>query len=65
MMTWMKIMNSLETPDGFEVAQAPPDESVFDVKKQDAVADAFPGCQILSNWPAVGWIEGEVMKPNV
>ena len=47
----------LEIPDGFELAQAPPDESVFYVKKENAVADAFPGCKILYNWPAVGWIE--------
>ncbi len=35
----------LEIPDGFELAQAPPDEFVFDVKKENAAADAFPGCK--------------------
>ena len=34
------------------------------VKKENAVADAFLGCKILNNWPAVGWIEGEVVKRN-
>ena len=28
------------------------------------VADAFLGCKIHNNWPAVGWIEGEVVKRN-
>jgi hypothetical protein len=36
-----------------------PDESVFEVQKENAVADAFLGCKLLSNWTAVGWIEGE------
>jgi hypothetical protein len=55
----------LEIPDGFELAHAPPDEYVFDVKKENAVADAFPGCKILYNWPAVGWIEGDLLKHEV
>ncbi len=47
-----------------EGTQAPPDESVFEFKKQDATADAFLGCKILYNWPTVGRIE-EVVKRNV
>ncbi len=46
-------------------AQTPPDESVFEVKKENTEADAFIGCKILYNWSAVGWIEGEVVKRNV
>ena len=46
----------LEIPDRFELAQTPPDESVFDVKKENTVADAFPGCKILCDWPAVVWM---------
>ena len=45
--------------------QTPPDESVFDVKKDNTVAVASLGYKILHNWPAVGWIEGQVMKRNV
>ena len=29
------------------------------------MADVFLGCKLLYNWPAVGWIEGEVVKRNV
>jgi hypothetical protein len=29
------------------------------------VADVFLGFQIQYNWPAVGWIEGEVVKQNI
>lgn len=36
-----------------------PDESVFEVRKDNAVADAFLGCKLLCHWTAVGWIEGE------
>ena len=39
--------------------------TVFDVKKDNAVTDAFLGCKILYNWTAVGWIEGELVKRNV
>ncbi len=35
------------------------------VKKENAVAEAFLGCKVLNNWPAVGFIEGEVVKRNV
>ncbi len=40
---------TFEISDGFELAQDPPDESDFEVKKEnaDAVADAFLGCEIL------------------
>ncbi len=62
MMTWVKITKfPLRSQDGFELAQAPPDVSVF----CNAVGDAFLGCKILYNWPAVGWIAGEVVKRNV
>jgi hypothetical protein len=37
-------------------------QSVFDVKKDNAAADAFLGCKILYNWSAVVWIEGELLK---
>ena len=39
--------------------------TVFDVKKDNAVADSFLGCKILYTWTAVGWIEGELVKRNV
>ena len=39
--------------------------TVFDIKKDNAVADAFLGCEIFFNWPAIGWIEGEIVKRNV
>ena len=47
--------------------QAPPDESGFEIKKEnaDAGADAFLGCEILYKWSAVGWIEEEFVKRNV
>jgi hypothetical protein len=54
-----------EIPDEFQLAQASQDESVqsvFDVKKDNAAADAFLGCKILYNWSAVVWIEGELLK---
>ena len=37
----------------------------FEFKKEKTVADAFLGFKIQCNWPAVGWIEGEVVKRNV
>ena len=51
-MTCMKITKfPLRSQDGFELVQAPPDESVFVLavfKKQNtAAADAFLGCKIL------------------
>ena len=39
---------------GFKLAEAPADESVFEVKKENAEADAFLGRKINYNWPAVG-----------
>jgi hypothetical protein len=38
---------------GFNLAQAPA-ESVFEVEKENSVADAFLGRKIIYNWPAVG-----------
>ncbi len=40
---------TFEISDGFELEQDPPDESDFEVKKEntDAVSDAFLGCEIL------------------
>jgi hypothetical protein len=62
---WIQIMTCMKitkfpsrSQDGFELVQAPPDESVFVLavfKKQ--AAHAFLGCKILStvyNWRAVG-----------
>ena len=66
MMTWMMINSEIpfEIPDGLELAQAPrTDEKVFDLVS--AAADAFLGVKIIYNCPAVGWIEGEVVKRKV
>ena len=38
---------------------------MFEFKKEKPVADVFLGFKIQYKWPAVGWIEGEVVKRNV
>ena len=38
---------------GFKSTQAPADESVIEVKKENAVADVFLGSKIIYNWPVV------------
>jgi hypothetical protein len=56
-----------EFPDGFNLAQAPGSRMslCLSFKKEKTVADVFLGFQIQYNWPAVGWIEGEVVKQNI
>ena len=42
------------------------DITVFcNLRRENAVTDAFLGCKVLYNWPAVGGIAGEVVKRNV
>ena len=45
------------------LAQTPPDESMFEVKEENSVT--FLVFKIHYNWPAVGWIQGEIVKRNV
>ncbi len=63
MTTWMKIGNSFEIPRIRVIAST--SGWLFLWFQEKTVADAFLECKCLYNWPAVGWIGGEVVKRNI